>query len=451
MSFVGELAERAHAVAAGPIPPAVRAATRAHLTDAAGALVAGHASLRGSVEPLADSLRLGAERRTAFVGGVYAHCWEVGDIHRGAVLCPGCVVLPATLAVLDERPSLSSVDYERAYLAGYEVALTAALAVRADKLIQRGWWPTALVAPLGAAAAVSLLLGRSPDVTASAIALAAQHAGGAIAGTTEQANGRQLLSGFAAERAVTAVLAADSGWQGPLDILDDPRSPMLRAEAMAGGYLLPETSLKPHAGAKHLQSAIDAVLSLRGQAGEVLRLTCHLPEQLARVVDRPPPFGSALSALGSAQFMLALALLRGHCTPADFGTGALRDEAILALARTIRVETADDLSVAYPAKWGARVEIVTAAETLCAERLDARGDPGSPLSEAEITEKFVTLAGPSFGGHRARAVAGSLLHGDPVAVLGEHILPLLGARSADTFGWSSQGAAPAGARTGGPS
>ncbi|MEV6904701.1 MmgE/PrpD family protein [Amycolatopsis sp. NPDC051372] len=453
MSLVGELAARAHSAGSRPVPPAVRAAVRAHLTDAVGAMIAGHTTLAGSVAGLAHTLsaEYGAARRTAFLGGVYAHGWEAGDIHRGSVLCPGCVVLPATLAVV---PSAASAeDFERAFLAGYEVALAAAAAIGGEGLIRRGWWPTALLAPLGGAAAASVLLDRPLAVTASAIALAAQHAGGSIAGATDRADGKYLLAGFAAERAVTAFLAADSGWTGPLDILDDPRSPLRRSEgALPEPFLLPETSLKPHAGAKHLQGAIDAVLSLRPGDGwsrsSVRRVRCLLPAQLAGIVDRPPPFGSALSALGSAQFVLAIAALRGHCTPWDFEDGALRDEAVLELARVVEVGSADDLTAAYPAKWGARVEITTAAGAVSADRLDARGDPGNPLPDNEIVGKFVTLAERELGPARARMVAESLLGPDPstVSVLREHVLPLLGG----TFDRSPENAA-AGVRTGGSS
>ncbi|WP_326834125.1 MmgE/PrpD family protein [Amycolatopsis rhabdoformis] len=450
MSLVGDLAARAHSVASRPVPPAVRAAVRAHLTDAVGALIAGHTTLAGSLPGLARTLSAddGAARRTAFLAGVYAHGWEAGDIHRGSVLCPGCVVLPATLAVLPEDASAD--QYERAYLAGYEVALAAAAVIGGEGLIRQGWWPTALLAPLGGAAAASVLRGRSPGVTASAIALAAQHAGGSIAGATDRADGKYLLSGFAAERAVTAFLAADSGWTGPLDILDDPRSPLRRSDtALPSGYLLPETSLKPHAGAKHLQGAIDAVLALRSggwRRGEVRRLRCLLPAQLAGIVDRPPPFGSALSALGSAQFVLAVSALRGHCTPWDFEDGALHDEAVLELARVVEVGPADDLTAAYPAKWGARVEITTTSGVVSADRLDARGDPGNPLPDNEIVGKFTTLAERELGRARARRVAESLLGADPVPVLREHVLPLLGG----TFGRSPENAA-AGVRTGGSS
>ena len=129
---------------------------------------------------------------------------------------------------------------------------------------------------------------------------------------------------------------------GPLDILDDARSP-LRGEPGArvpDHYLLPELSMKGHAGAKHLQAAVDAVLTVRAGCGHepVRRIVCRLPARLAGVVDRPPPFGSPLNALASAQFILAVAAVRGHCTPWDFTPEALADETVLALAREVTVD-----------------------------------------------------------------------------------------------------------------
>ena len=56
---------------------------------------------------------------------------------------------------------------------GKAVALTAARAVSGEDLIRRGWWPTAVLGPLGGAAAGSLLRGGSLAGTTAAIALAA--------------------------------------------------------------------------------------------------------------------------------------------------------------------------------------------------------------------------------------------------------------------------------------
>jgi 2-methylcitrate dehydratase PrpD len=419
MSLVDELAARAHAVADAPLPERVRAAAAAHLADTVGAVLAGGTTLRGPVQRLADGA--GYEpgpRRTAFTAGVYANVWEVAGIHRGAVLVPGCVVLPAALAALEVQPDVPWERVLRSYAAGYEVALAAAFAVGGDALIARGWWPTSLLAPLGGAATASLLLGQPPAHTASAIALAAQQAGGAIAGSTADADGRYLLCGQAAERAVSAVLAVAAGWRGPRDVLDDERSPLRRRGAAPSGFLLPETSIKVHAGAKHVQAAIDAVSDATHEltdAGAVLGIRCALPEPLVRPVDRPPPFGSALNALASAQFMLAVSVVRGRCSPWEFQPYLLEDAAVLGLAERVEVVPAADLSASYPASWGARVEVTTHSGTVRAERRDARGDPGHDLSAAELVAKFVTLAGPSLGDEPARDLAEALLHADPAA------------------------------------
>lgn len=435
MSFVAELADRAHAVAGEPLPERVRAAAGAHLADTVAAVVAGATTVRGPVQRLAD--RSGYEpgpRRTALTAGVYANVWEVAGIHRGAVLVPGCVVLPAALAALEMGSDVPWDLVLRSYAAGYEVALAAALAVGGDRLIAGGWWPTALVAPLGGAAAASLLLGQSPADTASAIALAAQQAGGTVAGSTARADGRYLLSGQAAERAVSAVLAVDAGWRGPLDVLDDERSPLRRRGGLPAGFLLPETSIKAHAGAKHVQAAIDAVADAMrdlvppADAGAVRSIRCALPGPLVRPVDRPPPFGSALNALASAQFMLAVSVVRGRCSPWEFQPHVLEDAAVLGLAERVEVVPADDLAAAYPASWGARVEVTTARGTARAERRDARGDPGHELSVAELVAKFVTLSEPALGAEPARDLAEALLGADPAAppsALRDVVLPWL--------------------------
>jgi 2-methylcitrate dehydratase PrpD len=449
MSLITELAERAHLVSKELVPSGISAAARRHLTDTVAALAAGYTTLHSRAESLAADLGLpdapasspGSIRRSAFLGGVYSHCWEVDDVHREAVLCPGCVILPATLAILDLRPETSWDEYLRSYIAGYEVALAAAIAIRSDRLISAGWWPTGLIGPLGGAAAVSVLLGRTVEETGAAIALAAQQAGGLIAGTTAGADGRYLQGGLAAERAVTAVLTVGSGWYGPVDVLDDARSPLRRSgdssASGTGGYLLPSTSMKPHAGAKHLQAAIDCVQSIRtklsSDADDVLAMTCYLPHQLAQIVDRPPPFRSVLGALTSAQFVLALATLKGRSIPLDFGAKALDDEKIIALANKINVVPDTALSQAYPCSWGARVEITTGGGTLSATRTEARGDPGQELSKEEILAKFTMLASEALGARTASDVAASLLNetAEPIKMLTRYILPLLRTPSGD--------------------
>jgi 2-methylcitrate dehydratase PrpD len=227
---------------------------------------------------------------------------------------------------------------------------------------------------------------------------------------------------LAAERAVGAVLTVEAGWRGPLDVLDDVRSPLRRSRQVPEGYLLAGTSLKAHAGAKHVHAAIDALSTV--DTG-VLGIRCGLPAPLVRAVDRPPPFGSPLHALASAQYMLAVSALRGRCSPWEFRPELLRDKEILDLAGRIEVVAADELTAAYPAAWGARLDIRTASGTVRRERRHARGDPGAELSAAELVDKAGTLAGPSLGEAVARDLASALLGDGPTAVLADRVLPLL--------------------------
>jgi 2-methylcitrate dehydratase PrpD len=443
MSLAAELADRAHA-AAGAVAPAAGGApgtaapgwaaaaaidtARRHFTDTVGALIAGYHTLRDRLEPLADGLGLspadpvGRARRVAYLGGAYAHCWELDDIDRTTIVCPGCVVLPAVLGALHLRPDASWPEVLGAYLAGYEVALGAADAAGTGNLIAAGWWPTSLFAPAGAAAAVSVLLGQDSDRTRAAIGLAAQQAGGLVAGTND---GRYLLSGVAAERALCAALAAGAGWHGPDDVFDHDRSPLRRRSpapaggtgAPAAGPLAARTSIKAHAAAKHLQAAVDIVLRLRAAPGwsvdEIVELRCELPHHLARIVDRPAPLRTATGALASAQYVLAFAALTGGCYPRHFTPAWLGDPDVLRLAGKIRVVGADDLSARHPGHWGARVEVITAAGRAGGERLDARGDPERPMSVPELVAKFAEITAPRLTDAHARRLATALLADEP--------------------------------------
>jgi 2-methylcitrate dehydratase PrpD len=465
MTFVQELAERAHSVASGPLPADVEQAARRHVADTVGTIAAGWASVHGEIDTVAAALGLGGgartgavlgARRAAFVGGVYAHYWEFDDLHRGAVVCPGCVVLPALLGAARLRPEVSFAQFLRTFVAGYEVALGAALAAEPEELIGAGWWPTALFGPLGGAAAASLLLGHGVEETTLAIGVAAAHAGGTVAGTSGERSGRYLLGGVGAERGLLAALTARTGWGGPEDVLDAARSPLrgargvyagpipeptagaalaaarrhshVRADHSPGFHVL-DTSIKLHAGANHVQAAIDALQSLRGDvarltgdavstapdavlADHIIAVRCYLPRPLAAVVDRPLPLPSAAAALSSAQYILATVLIRGRSMPEDFGPAStipadLRE----ALARRVEVHADEELTAAYPARWGARVEVVTPTHVLHARRDEARGDPGRDFPVEALRAKFIALAGPVFGPDRAAALVHGLLVG----------------------------------------
>jgi 2-methylcitrate dehydratase PrpD len=83
------------------------------------------------------------------------------------------------------------------------------------------------------------------------------------------------------------------------------------------------------------------------------------------------------------------------------------------LADRVRVTIDPAFDAAYPQQLGAAVTITTMDGRRLEVRVDrARGDPGHPLTEEELSEKFRLLAEPALGRDRAAAL-GALIDALP--------------------------------------
>ncbi len=379
-------------------------------------------------------------KSATFERAVAAHAWEIDDFHQKAVVCPGCVVLPSLLAGLEFRPETTWGQVLSAYLAGYTVSISLAQAAGAPDFLKAGWWPTSLFGPVGGAATLSLLVGHSPDQTASAMAIAAQQAGGSIAGSTAHSDARLLLAGFAAERALQSVVAADEGWLGPRDFFDNDRSPLRIAEATipASGSEIMRTSVKLYPAANHVQAAIGLTLDLlteaRIGAEEIICLEAALPAQIASIVDRPAPFGSRLERLTSAQYILASAAVSMQLTVDEYDRSKHEEDAVLSLASRVRVVSDHELARDYPDHWGARITVTLADGRVLAGILHRpRGDTDGPPHEGLLHEKFVRMTRSAVGAEAAHAAFERMTRAQDTAmpsdVIGADILNALGFES----------------------
>ena len=93
----------------------------------------------------------------AFANGAAAHAFELDDVHEEAVNHPGAVVVPAALAVAEDRRS-SGRDLLEAVVVGYEAMARAGLAVGPVSHMLAGFHPTSMSGVFGAAAAAGHLL-----------------------------------------------------------------------------------------------------------------------------------------------------------------------------------------------------------------------------------------------------------------------------------------------------
>ncbi|MGX1308925.1 2-methylcitrate dehydratase PrpD [Amorphus suaedae] len=351
--------------------------------------------------------------RRAFHFGGLAHILEMDDLHRESVTHPGSVVIPAAWAIA-ERDGLGGRAFLAAVLAGYEACCRVGMAV--GRAHYRVWHNTSTCGPFGAAMAAGRLLCLDEDRMVWALGNAGTQSSGLWEFLATGAMSKHLHTARAAESGVLAALLAREGFTGPEAILEGEKGffaglcadPVPTAVTADPGrpWALTATSIKPWPCCRHTHPAIDAALALHDQlAGAAVASVAVATYQAALdVCDRPDPT-EPYGARFSLQHCVAAALADGAVTPASFDGPA---RARLADTRAaVTVALSPEIDAAYPDAWGAELRLTTTdGRTLSAVRHDAKGDPGNPLSPAEIAAKARALM---VDGGMAPAAADSLV------------------------------------------
>src|SRR6266581_1844718 len=258
---------------------------RRHLFDTVGVMIAGaggevatsaEAVLAG-VRPAGSVPVPGRARRAdlidaAFLGGTAAHGIELDDGFRQGSVHPGCVVVPAVLALGYDRHANGRALME-AIVAGYEAVIAIGRACHPD-LRQRGFHPTAAVGVFGSVAAAGKMRGLSAHALANALGLAASSAAGLFAFVNGGGDIKRLHAGHAAREGLQAALLAEQGVEGPPDVIE-ARDGFMQAFAFgradkARAIVLPPTVpfgitdcyIKPYPCCRHIQPAVEALIGL---------------------------------------------------------------------------------------------------------------------------------------------------------------------------------------------
>ncbi|MDB5862933.1 MAG: MmgE/PrpD family protein, partial [Betaproteobacteria bacterium] len=166
---------------------------------------------------------LGTPHRTsvsqaALVNGAAAHAFQLDEVHTGATLHPGSVVVPAVLALAEVVGGLSGEQFIAAMIVGYEVGIRVGQATQGG-MFRRGYHNQGTTGAVAAAAAGACALGLDPTRTMHALGLAASQAAGLMA-VQEGANAKAFHSGRAAQSGVYAALLARDGYTGIEDVFD---------------------------------------------------------------------------------------------------------------------------------------------------------------------------------------------------------------------------------------
>jgi 2-methylcitrate dehydratase PrpD len=399
----------------------------------------GNATVLGAAIPSPNSAAPQPLRSTApwaaLANGASAHATEMDDVTTESSLHPGAAVIPAALAVAQERSATGRAALE-AIVAGYEVTIRIGNALGAASAYRRGFHPTGVAGVFGAAVAAGKLLGLDATGLGNAMGIAGTMASGSIEYLADGSWTKRLNPAWAAHGGIVAASLAAAGFTGPRTAIDGEHG-LLRgytdepdpARLLAGLALddleVMRVSIKPYGCCRYAHGIVDAMLALRAEGlrpADVAELRLGVLSGgwplIAEPAERVRDPRNVVDAQFSAPYAAAVALARGRAGLAEFSDEALRDREIRALLAKTECHRDESLDAEYPRRWPAAVEVRTTDGRVLRRRVEhALGEPENPVPREALVARFVEMVGPhasgtSVGSERrpgARAVADRVL------------------------------------------
>ena len=345
----------------------------------------------------------------AYANGVAGHGLVREDMHAGAVSHLGVVVLPALLAMAEDR-AIDGTRFAQAAIVGYEVGAKIGRAI-VNPIFSKMFRPTGVTGPIGAAAALGTLLGLDEEEIASAIAFACNMTGGLNQWPYTGSDEMFFHPGNAAASGIRAARLAMSGARGAALALDGDAG-LIRA--YRPDRTVPEVTL--------FDAAEPEIMSVYFKAAPVCNFAqtpCQAALQVARDAKLDPdsihavklrvteaayaypgcdhagPFERVLQAKMSIQYAVASALHRGMVDESSYR--ALDDPTLMRLAALVQMEPDDRLTAAFPAEQGAAITV-----TLKDGRVLSRSLSNVIPADADLIHERFMAAATDFAG-RAKA------------------------------------------------
>jgi len=226
----------------------------------------------------------------AFANGCSAHGFELDDVHEEAISHPGAVVVPAALALAEDRGA-TNLDLLEAILIGYESMGRAGIAVGPAAHMLAGFHPTSMSGVFGSAAAAGRLLGFDGRAMNHAFGIAVSLASGTMEFASSGGMAKRIHAGRAAEAGLLAAFLAERGVEGADDGLAgrygfcrvfgvEPELDRL-TDGLGSRWMIDEITVKPYAACSDIHPLIQATAELQTEHGfdpaQTIRIEAHCP------------------------------------------------------------------------------------------------------------------------------------------------------------------------------
>src|SRR5579872_2558291 len=340
----------------------------------------------------------------AVINGTATHGEDFDDTFEGGPVHAGAVVVPAVLAAC-ERYRL----HGQAALLGIAVGVETIcrLGLVAPKAVHKaGFHPTAVYGAVAAAAGVSAALKLNERQTVDALGTVGSMASGIIEYLAEGAWTKRLHAGWAAQSGLRAALLGREGFFGPRTVFEGvhglfhgfAHTTKGDYDALIGDFgtrWVTETlAFKPYPCGTMTHPYIDCARRLAGRGikpDDVVEMICDVGEGTVHRLWEPlaakqtPANGYA--GKFSTPYCIAAGFVRGNVGLGDFTDAAVRDSAVVALARKVRYRI--DPQNPYPKNFTGHIRTTLRDGSVVEERQPyMRGGAHEPLTRADIEQKF---------------------------------------------------------------
>lgn len=329
----------------------------------------------------------------ALANGMTIDAMDIHDGYRLAKGHAGAAIIPAAVA-MGEVSNWNGQQFITALIVGYEVALRAGIALHqtACDYHTSGAWNA-----LGTAAVAARSLKLNLDQTQHALGIAEYNGPRSqmmrcIDHPTMVKDG----SGWGCMVGVIAAQLAAEGFTGAPALTIDQAEVDSIWKDIGVRWLMRDLYFKHYACCRWAQPAIEAALRLRADyqinPSEIKNIFVHTFAEAARLtVSRPE---NTEQAQYSLPYPLAAALLFGQLDPQQVMPPSIYNEEILQLADSVTILTDDSLQEHFPGEALARVKLVlTDGHEYESGVSQARGDPSTPPSDEDLTNKFNRIVG----------------------------------------------------------
>ncbi len=444
-AYTKELVDFLAALDPTKLPPQVFDRGRYFLLDYLG--VATRGSLAESSAPVYKTIqRIGASGSATIIGtgictsagyaalanGTAAHAIELDDTHNAGSIHLGVVMFSTALALAETLPEIDADHFLAAVIAGYEAAARIAMAVQPKEHYLLGFHPTATCGVFGAAVTASRLFGLSVEQMLSAVGIAGSMAAGSLEFLKDGAWTKRLHPGLAAQNGIQAAMLAADGFRGPGTILEGRDGflagyskrpiPEQVTDGLGESYEIMHTSVKPHACCRYMQGPIDAILDLAKKHDikpeQVVNMEVPVLEAGWGLVVEPRGQKYKPQSVVDAQFSMpfgaAVALIRRRAGIEEFTMENIESKRVRDLMGKVTLMKDMRLDKNFPKEWNARATIFLDDGRQYEKFIrHPKGDPENPLSWAELTAKFTSLASAVIPLDRCDRIVDHVSRGNP--------------------------------------